>query len=75
MERALAVWRGLFVVRSVVSEAEGLRSPAKVRPQGGGEVLRHGGREVVVIVIDHAAINDRCALGAWAEGCGEVEDR
>jgi hypothetical protein len=30
---------------------------------------------VVVVVIDHAAVDDRGAFGAWAEGGGEVEDR
>ena len=44
------------------------------RAERRGEVLRHGGRKVVVVVIDHAAVDDRCALGAWAEGGGEVED-
>jgi len=45
------------------------------RPKGGGEVLRHGGREVMVVMEDHAAVDDWRALGAWAEGGGEVEDR
>ena len=48
---------------------------SQCRAERRGEVLRHGRREVMVVVIDHAAVNDRGALGARAEGGCEVEDR
>ena len=46
---------------------------SKCRTERRGEVLRHGGREVVMVVIDHAPVNDRRALGARAECLGEIE--